>query len=202
MLGVNDIARFLQPIRVKLRTLVGRAVPMSVDNSGKSQRYQLKFNGNELIDGVERVQEYGLETNQPLDPSAETVTLSVGGNRELTIIIATQTREHRPTGLEPGEVQLYTKFGQKIYLKADGSIVIDAGSNAVNINGGAITLKGSSVDLKDAGGQPVMLETIISKFNAHTHLYSPGPGGPTPTAAPATLWVAGTDSAASVKAKP
>lgn len=196
MLGPNDIARFLLPLKIKIQTMIGRAVLLAVDNSGKSQRLKLKLNGDELIDSIERIQEYGFETVPPVEDSSEVVILNIGGIRELGFVTKVQARELRPTGLTAGEVQLYSKFGQKIYLKADGSLLIDVG-------GHPIVLKGASVDLKDSGGNAIMIDTIISKLNNHTHSYTDN-GTPlvtgTMTAGGTTL-AAGTDSAANVKAK-
>lgn len=182
---------------MKMQLMVGRALLLAVDNSGKSQRLRLQFNQDDLADGIGRLQEYGMETNPPVGDSAEVAYMSIGGDRGLTYVIVTQVREFRPVGLAAGEVQIYTKFGQKVYLKADGSIEINAGTHAVQVTGGDITLSGN-VNLKDAGGEPVMLETIITKLNNHKHIETGGTTG-TMTAGGTTL-VAGTDSAANVKA--
>jgi phage baseplate assembly protein V len=237
MLTTNDIARFLQPLRIKFQTAIGRAVLMAVDNSGKTQRLQLQLYGNELIDKVERIQPYGFETNPSVEDSSEVVILSPCGSRSLSFVITVQARDLRPK-IATGETQQYTKFGNKVHLKADGSVYIlssgnnninlkadgsivatgvgnsitlnadgsitaEAGSHPVNINGGVLTLKGSSVNLKDSGGQPVMLEVIIDKLNLHIHPYDDA-GTPAVTgtmSSGGTTLVAGVDSAPDVKAK-
>lgn len=61
-------------------------------------------------------------------------------------------------------------------------------------SGPQIHIDGSHVDLGAAGGNFVALanlvtsrlNTIQAAFDSHTHLYSPGPGGPAPTAPPPT----------------
>ena len=71
----------------------------------------------------------------------------------------------------------------------------DAGSGHMvfgHEGGPAIHIDGSFVQLGAAGGQFVALAnlvlarltTIQTAFDSHTHLYSPGPGGPAPTAPP------------------
>jgi phage baseplate assembly protein V len=192
--------RFLQPLKIKIQLMIGRAVLLAVDNTGKTQRLRLQFGQDEAIERIERIQEYGFDTNPPVADSSEVAYVSIAGNRGLTYVIATQVREFRPSpALAAGEVMMYSKFGQKIHLKTDGSVTIDAGANAVNVTGSDITLTGN-VNLKDAGGEPVMLATVITKLNNHTHLETGGTTG-TMTAGGTTL-VAGTDSAADVKAKP
>jgi len=200
MITAEDVRRFLEPLKIKIQLMIGRAVLLAVDNSGKSQRLRLQFTHDEFADSVERIEEYGFDTTPPVSDSSEVAYVSIAGSRGLTYVIATQVREFRPNpALAAGEVMVYSKFGQKIHLKADGSVSIDAGTHAVNVIGSDITLTGN-VNLKDAGGEPVMLATAINKLNNHTHLETGGTTG-TMTAGGTTL-VAGTDSAANVKAKP
>ena len=192
-MNVNELMRYLLPIRNGLYHVMGRAVLTAVDNSGKSQKVQLAAAGNEVIDKVERLQEYGLETNPPIGDSSEVVIVSIGGQRDMSFVIKATAREYRPKTLTAGEVMIYSKFGQQIHLKSDGSVLVKPAA-------------GKDVLLYDAGGSPVMLETVIDKINNHKHKYTPGTGAPvdssTMTAAlsPTTL-MAGTDSATHVKAK-
>lgn len=197
MITLNDLERFLRPIKQKLYGIAGRALLTAVRNSNKTQRLQYKVYEDMVYDDVERLQEYGFETYPDAsDENNEIVILNIGGNKDGGMVICVHNREERPKDLSSGEVCLYSKFKQKIWLKADGSMEILTDSKP-------ITLKGSLINLKDTGGDPVMLETIINKFNNHTHLYSPGTGGATATAAPAApnTFTAGQDSAANVKAK-
>lgn len=196
--------RIFRPIKMKLYSIIARAVVTSLDNSGSVLKVQVKLFQQDLFDNIPVLQNYGFESlADKADISNEAVITAIGGNMEMAVTTGVHNKDHRPKTLTAGEVMVYSKHGQKIHLKADGSISIDAGANAVNVVGANITLTGN-VNLKDAGGQPVMLETIITKFNTHTHSYLPGPGAATPTAVPlpANQFTAGTDSAANVKAKP
>lgn len=53
-----------------------------------------------------------------------------------------------------------------------------------------VLIKGNTVEIRTAGGTALSLPTMAdfnalkSALDGHTHLYSPGPGGPTPTAPP------------------
>lgn len=114
---MKDLAKWLQPINRKLRQLVSRAVIKLVNDGLKLQELQIVGLSGETLDGVERFQEYGFTSNPKA--GAEAVTLSVGGNRSHTVIVAVDDRRYRLKGLESGEVALYDDLGQKIVLKRD-----------------------------------------------------------------------------------
>lgn len=68
---------------------------------------------------------------------------------------------------------------KKITIKASATEIIIDG------NSGKITLKGEMIDLGASVADFVTQFTqLASAFATHTHLYSPGPGGPTPTSPP------------------
>ncbi len=184
---IQELFKFLKPLQDKISLMIGVAILTAIKNSEKTQKLQIQI-FDEMYDDLPRMQEYGFETYpDTTDTNNECLVLSISGNKNIGIIACVHNRELRPKTLEVGEVQVYSKFGQQVYLKADGTILI----------------KGSTVNLKDESGNPVMLDTIIDKFNQHNHLYNPGPGAPIscgPPQAP-NVFVAGTDSAENVKAK-
>jgi len=185
--------RFLKPIKDKISLMIGVAILTAVNNSEKTQKLQIQIFGDETYDGVVRMQEYGFETYpDPSDTNNECLVLSICGNRNMGVIACVHNREQRPKDLQAGETQMYSKFGQKIYLKADGSVLIDAGANSVQITGSDITLTGN-VNLKDVGGLAVMVESMIVKYNGHKH--------PAPNLIPDLQLTVGVDSAANVKAQ-
>lgn len=114
---MKDLAKWLQPINRKLRQLASRAVIKLVNDGLKLQELQIVGLSGETLDGVERFQEYGFTSNPKA--GAEAITLSVGGNRSHTVIVAVDDRRYRLKGLESGEVALYDDLGQKIVLKRD-----------------------------------------------------------------------------------
>jgi len=193
------LERIIRPIKNKLYNIVGRAVVTALNNSGKTLKAQVVMFQSETFDGIDVLQNYGFESlADAADNDNEVVLASIGGNRVMSTVTAIHNRTHRPKTLAAGEVQVYTKFGSKVHLKADGSVVVtESGGAVLTMAGGVFTLEGS-VNLKGTGGKAVMIDTIIAKFNAHTHICAiPG----NPSAVPATLWVDGVDSAADVKAK-
>ena len=106
MVGVRDIAGLLKPLRRLVALTVGRAVLNLVDDARKLQAVQVTALEREVLDDVERFQQYGF-TAHP-HPGAECVVLAVGGIRQHSIVIAVDDRRYRVVGLEQGEVCLYT----------------------------------------------------------------------------------------------
>jgi phage baseplate assembly protein V len=130
------LERALRPLYKLIANLVSRAVVTRVDDSTELQALQVKVGADEVRDGLERFQQYGL-TSVP-DAGAEAVVLFVGGQREVGYVVAVDDRRYRVAGLAPGEVALYSKAGASVVLKADGSVVVTAGPGAsVVLNGGA-----------------------------------------------------------------
>lgn len=106
----------------RLAQLVNRAVLQAVNDAGGLQEVQVQALADELLDRVERFQQYGL-TTVPL-PGAEGLLLSVGGSRSNAVIIAVDDRRYRLQGLKGGEVALYTDQGDFIHLKRGNVIAV------------------------------------------------------------------------------
>jgi phage gp45-like len=101
--------------------MVGRAILTVINDDTKAQTLQVSLLADEVRDDVERFQEYGF-TSVP-GSGVEGVAVFVGGNRSHGIVVATEDRENRPTGLNEGEVALYTSHnGKRVYLKDDGEV--------------------------------------------------------------------------------
>ena len=137
----------------KLLLTIGRARVMLVDDSKAVQLAQVQLDSSSTLDPVPRLAEYGFTSNPP--PGADAVTLSLGGNRADTVIIATGHQSYRLKSLASGEVALYDMFGQVVKLGASG-ITITAplgatvnGNLAVNGNTtftGSVTANGHAID--------------------------------------------------------
>jgi len=82
-----------------------------------------------------------------------------------------------------GDFNLVTSTGNSISL-TDGVIkVADKNGNSITMNSSGIQL-GDNANFSAVLGESLntLLESMIEIFNAHTHMYSPGSGSPTPTA--------------------
>ena len=107
MVGLRQtVERLMWPLRRRVALMVGRAVLALVDDEPALQVLQVRALRDETLDGVERFQQYGF-TSHP-HPDAEVLLLSFGGMRQHAVAVAVDDRRHRPTGLQAGEVCLYT----------------------------------------------------------------------------------------------
>jgi len=116
------VDRLLAPLKRRLLFMVRRGLLSLVNDALGLQGLQANLLAGELRDKVERFQEYGF-SSVPL-PGAEAILLAVGANPGYLVAIAVDDKRYRPTGGAPGEVTLYSKFGHRILLKADGTIEI------------------------------------------------------------------------------
>jgi phage baseplate assembly protein V len=164
------IQKVLLPVSRRVRLMVGRGIIRLVDDAKKEQTVQLACLAGEVKDGLERYQEYGF-TSVP-HPGAEAILVSIGGNRDHAVVIATGDRRFRLKGLPGGEVSLYDDQGQRVHLRrnraieisgadtiladAAQSVTVNAGQR-VTVNGGeTVTVNGGrSVEVN--GGQAVMV---------------------------------------------
>lgn len=184
MITLNDFNRLVSRIRVKLSLMIGRAVLAAIDNNGGTQKVQVVALYDETLTGVERFQEYGLETRPKT--GAEVLLAFINGNRDQGIAVCVHDRRHRPKDLAEGEVVLYSS--------EDGG----TGDHRVHLKAGKVVeVVGSSVKLGAKTGHKALciedlvdaINTIIGTYNSHVH----------PVSVPATPFVGNTSATASTE---
>jgi phage baseplate assembly protein V len=119
----------LDTLRRRVMNLLGRAVISWVTDTDTRQTVQLTIRSGdvaEVRDKAERFQDYGF-TSHP-KRGAEAIVLFPGGHRAHAIIIAVDDRRYRKTGLEEGEVALYSDETDCVVLKRGRIIEITAGT--------------------------------------------------------------------------
>ncbi len=79
---------------------------------------------DEVREDVQRFQDYGFTSNPPVD--SEAILAFVGGNRAHGLVLRAEHRESRKKNLQPGEVAVYTQFGDYMHLDKDGNLRIKA----------------------------------------------------------------------------
>lgn len=126
---MQGIDRLLRPLRRGLAQLVTRAVVTLVNDAAKMQTLQLSLLADETLDGAEHWQQYGF-TAVP-HAGAEALVVSVGGHRAHSVVIACADRRYRLTGMQNGEVAIYTDEEDKIHFKRGR--VIDIETHTLNI---------------------------------------------------------------------
>lgn len=114
--------RLVAPLRARVQMMLARAVVQLVDDAKGIQSLQLAALADELIEGAERMQDYGF-TSVPF-PGAEAVVAFPGGLRSHGLVIAVGDRRYRLKGLLPGEVAIYDDLGQQVVLKRDGVRIV------------------------------------------------------------------------------
>jgi phage baseplate assembly protein V len=164
--ALQQLDRLLRPLKQRIANTIARAVVQVINDGTKLQSVQLGAMAGETIDDGERFQEYGF-TSVPLD-GAEAVVVFPNGDRGHPLVIAIDDRRHRPTGLEAGEVAVYSETGAQVILKANGDIEISCAP------GGKVYLNDGS------GGEQLITK---SQYDAHTHGTGVGPSGPPDNAA-------------------
>ncbi|WP_296966948.1 phage baseplate assembly protein V [uncultured Desulfovibrio sp.] len=122
MSEVSQLAAMLERVSNRLRGMVARGVVKMVSDGLKMQAQQIQLLDGEIVDNVERPQQYGF-TSVP-HGDAECFVVFVGGGREHGIILSVDDRRYRLKGLQGGEVALYTDEGDKIVLKRQNTIEV------------------------------------------------------------------------------
>lgn len=125
------IKRAIKPLQNKVMMLVGRCVLLATNDTEGVQKIKASVMAGEIMENVERFQNYGLSSNVP--SGAEGVIVFPLGNREHGICIALENRKFRLKDLKEGEVALYTDEGDTIIFKRGGKIEVNA-SSQVDVN--------------------------------------------------------------------
>lgn len=159
---LSDIERLLAPLRHKIATAILKGVLETLKDTTDLQIAKVTVEGEPLND-LERIQQYGF-TSFP-ESGAETVVLSVNGNKDQSFIIAIDDHRYRLKVLSSGDVALYSKGGNYILLKANGDIQVH--SDTITLGDGSSFKK-------------LITEDILSVLSGHTHLFpASAPSAPT-----------------------
>lgn len=156
---ISTLEKLLAPLRTRVANMVSRAVVRLIDDSTKMQLLQLELLPGEVREGVERVQNYGF-TSVPLD-GAEAAVVFVGGKRDHGLVVAVDDRRYRLTGLQGGEVAMYSDQGDQITIKRNGNIEIKGASKVV-VNSPLVELAQPAVDAAIKGTTYRAAETILN----------------------------------------
>lgn len=137
--------RQIENIKNRVMMAIARGVVKGISDGGRRQTVQVELLKDELRDGVERMQNYGL-TSHP-HPGGDAAVVFVAGNREQGIVLAFENRQYRVVGLQQGEVCLYDDLGNRVSLlremvKVEAVQHLEAIAPTIKIVG-AVTIEGS-----------------------------------------------------------
>lgn len=118
---VEDVVRIIRqtirPIKNKILLSIGRGILLAAKDDKEIQQVQLTLLADEVKDQVESMAHFGFSSNPP--KGSDLVMLSVGGNRDHGIVVASEHRESRFKNLAEGDSVLYNKNGKYIHIKGD-----------------------------------------------------------------------------------
>lgn len=103
---IRVVERLLAPLRRRVMLMIGRGVVRLVDDTRRRQRVQLEALSGEILDDVERWQQYGFTSHPPV--GSEAVVLALGGMRQHAAAVVVEDAPHRLSGRPEGSVALYT----------------------------------------------------------------------------------------------
>lgn len=158
---MNMLHKALSPIRVRLSNIVNRAVLSMVKDVGSMQLLQVQIFADEVAEGVEHPQEYGISSNCPVE-GAGVVVLCPAGSRDQIMALLVSNPRVRIKDLAVGESALYNGVtGDNIICKADATI--EATTDKFICTG---DLEDHTETLDDVRQR---LAALIDHYNAHLH---------------------------------
>lgn len=179
--------RLLEELRRSLRLVVGKCVLSAMKQGCDGNECNLLLLGSDRHSGVRALQHYGFASVAP--DGSDAVALFVGGSRDNGVVVAEQGAKSDIPQLNKGETALFSKFGQKIILKNDGSISVVAADGKSIVFNSKIEASEDIVceksitageDVSAAGDVVAHDSSLPVHLSTHTHLCaSPGePSGP------------------------
>jgi phage baseplate assembly protein V len=134
IMKIDDIlkifSRAIRPLQRKVLLMVGHGIIEAVKDGGDLQFIQATFLADETKNDVRKMHHFGFSSSPP--EGTECIAVSVAGNRESSVIIATENREFRFKNLGDGEVAVYSKSGDFIHFKKDNEIEISTKKLIIN----------------------------------------------------------------------
>lgn len=169
---IKAFQQMMEPIARRVLLAISRASVHSTNDASKRQTMQVTVLSGEDKDVVERLQNYGF-TSVPV-PGAQALVLCVGGNRDHPLIVAADDPRHRKNGMKPGEVAVYSLWGDYILFKEGGGIEIHAptvtikASEKVRVETPEFEVTGDIIDRCDDIDRSSM-RGMRDIFDLHTH---------------------------------
>lgn len=113
---------WIDEIEKRLRGLVRRAKPRTIDDTGESQTAGISVLNSEHRTDVEILQPYGFSSHAPV--GSVMLVLAVGGDQGDLVGLPVSAPGTRMGGLLPGEAVMYGGAGQRVLCRADGGVEV------------------------------------------------------------------------------
>lgn len=170
-----DISRLYRAL--KMVTGIGRVTGMADD--GLTQTLQVKT-PLDVMD-VRRLAEFGFTSAPP--EGSDVLVVSLGGDRSSSVVISTNHKKSRLTGLNSGETAIYNIDGMFVKLTESGVEVEAQGKDVTVTNATTVTINAAdgvvmntpmlqvSGDIVDntGSGNSSSMKDLRDGHNSHTH---------------------------------
>lgn len=170
-----DISRLFR--QLKMMVGIGRVTGMG--DEGLTQTLQIRTPLDVM--SVQRLAEFGFTSAPP--SGSDVLVVSLGGDRSSAVVISTNHKASRLTGLKSGETAIYNIDGMFVKLTASGIEVEAQGQPVTVSNATTVTINASSGvvmntpmlqvsgDIVDntGSGNSSSLKDLRDGHNAHTH---------------------------------
>ena len=172
--------------QIKMMLGIGKVTGMN--DTGPAQTLQYR-NALEVITAG-RLAEFGFSSGPPI--GSDVVVAFLGGDRSSPVIIATNSKAYRHTGLNPGETVIYDQWGQFIKLTEQG-ITVEANGQPVTVSRATVvTITGTEEVIADtpvfkctgdiidnSDTNATTLKQLRDTYNGHDHFVQGVQGGGT-----------------------
>ena len=142
---IEAVKNIVAPLARRVSLLASRCVLNLINDSTPTQSAQAEFYEGEVHDDCEVWQHYGFTSFPPI--GSEAIAISLGGERQGSLIISTENKEKRIKNLKEGEVCVYSSCGDSLSLKNGNSTELK--TKKLNINTSSISIKNDSCELID-----------------------------------------------------
>lgn len=170
-----ELARYYRQLKMMLG--IGRVTGLNDDGVIQSMQYRTAL---DVRGDTPRMAEYGFSSAPP--EGSDVVVLSLGGDRSSQVIIATNHKGSRHTGLLAGETVIYNQTGQFVKLTASG-IEVQANAQPVQVaNATTVTITATEKviantprfectgDIIDnSGSNSATLKDLRDAYDGHKH---------------------------------
>ena len=156
---IEIVNKIIKPLKIRVVNLA-RLGKITLVKDAKTQSMQVLTLNNEVVENAKYVETFGF-TSKPLIGS-EAIIINICGNPANPVILKIGNRELRFKSLKAGEVAVYDAFGDRIHLKSDGIIEINAQNKAV-VNAPKVVLGGDVGKPIARLGDEVMVDAITHK---------------------------------------
>lgn len=177
----------IDELAYELRSAAAFGVVTAVRDEGEEQLVDVEVLPGVVRSGVRVLQPFGFAA-RPMTDGAVVMLIQVGGDPANLVALPATRPGGRFGKLDEGESVVYGAAGQRIAMRADGSVEVLSATEVrmtcaagIVLTADTVTINGKLVvteDISDLNGVHGSLATLRDAYNPHTHA---APGGETGT---------------------